>query len=377
MRFVKVIALAAVVAGVVAVSALGFAVVADPLKIAVQGTPYVVIPEVHGGGAPFAFYLEGGRLPQGMKIRQDDACICGTPQEYGTFVFNILGFAGVDHNPPDNQTDSPDFTLYVRSKVTIDTTSLKSAVVGAPYSATLTATSAGDFALEWSIVAGSLPSGLTLAPNGTISGTPTAVGTSFFTARVKDADGGPRSVTQALTLLVAAPLSASAPTPPAAEVGRPFKMTLAATGGTAPLIWSIPAGAPAGLTIDPATGVLSGVPTTAGTFPLTAKVTDAGGNTATVDLSVKVARALEIITARVRNAAVDRVYALVFRSRGGVPANIWRLVGSRLPAGMQFDTDRHALLGTPQKAGAFRLKVRVRDSLGAASTRSYVLFVKL
>jgi hypothetical protein len=375
-RFFKVIALVAVVAGVVAVSATAFAVVADPLPIGVVGTPYQHLPEIHGGGAPYAFYLEGGRLPQGMKIRQDDACICGTPEESGTFVFNILGYTGIDGPQPWDHTDSPDFTLNVRPKVTIDTTSLKSAAVGAPYTATLVATGAGAYALEWSLTAGSLPTGLTLSPDGTISGTPTTVGTSFFTVRVKDQDGGPRSVTQQLTLSVVAPLSPSAPTPPAAEVGRPFKITLAATGGAAPLSWSISGGAaPAGLTLDAATGVLSGVPTTAGTFPLTAKVTDAGGNSATVDLTVKVARALEIITARLRNATVGRPYLFVIKSRGGVPETTWRLIGSRLPAHVQFDASRHALVGTPQKAGAFRVKVRAKDSLGGLSTKTLVLNV--
>ena len=268
-----------------------------------------------------------------MSIRQDDACICGTPQNSGTFVFNILGYAGVDHTPPDNQTDSPDFTLHIRPQVIIQTTSLKSAVANSPYTATLVATGAGDFALEWSITAGSLPAGLTLAKDGTISGTPTTIGTSFFTARVKDADGGPRSVTQQYTLNVVAALNATAATPPAAEVGRPFATTVSATGGSPPVTWSA-TGLPAGVTIDPASGAIAGKPTAAGTFPAQATATDSGGQTAVVSVPIKVAPALELVTVQLRKGKVGSTYAQKLRAIGGVSTRTWRRVAGSLPAGL-------------------------------------------
>jgi Putative Ig domain len=374
-RFVKVIFLTAVVSGVIAVSAFGFAIVVEPLPIGVVGTPYKYVPEIHGGGAPFLFYLEGGRLPQGMHIGTDDACICGTPQESGTFVFNLLGYTGVDGPQPWDHTDSPDFTLNVRPKVTIDTTSLTNAAVGVPYKATLTATGAGDFALEWSLTTGSLPAGLTLASDGTISGTPTTVGTSFFTVRVKDQDGGPRSVSQALTLAVVAPLSASASPPPPAEVGRPFETNVAATGGVAPLTWTA-TGLPSGLTMNSAAGVITGKPTAAGTFPVQATVTDAGGLTATVGLTIKVAPALALVTTRLRGGKVGSSYSQKLRAIGGVPARSWRVALGKMPPGVRLEGSTGALAGTPRKAGTFRFRIRVTDSLHATSVRSYALTVK-
>ncbi len=62
---------------------------------------------------------------------------------------------------------------------------------------------------------------------------------------------------------------------PAALVGTSYSTTLQASGGKAPLTWSLATGStlPAGLTLSSA-GVISGTPTSSGSFSFTAKVTD-------------------------------------------------------------------------------------------------------
>ncbi len=58
-------------------------------------------------------------------------------------------------------------------------------------------------------------------------------------------------------------------------VNTPYSSSLAATGGTPPYTFSIVTGAlPAGLTLNPSTGAITGTPTTPGTFSFTAEVTD-------------------------------------------------------------------------------------------------------
>jgi hypothetical protein len=373
MRLVKVIGLVAVLAAIIAVSASAFAIVNDPLPVGVVGTPYAVKPEIRGGGEPFAFSLEGGTLPDGMKIRDYDACICGTPLTYGTFVFNIYGKCCWDS--VTQTTDSPEFTLTIRAKVTITTNSLPAAAVNQPYTATLTTTTSGGYALTWSLSEGALPAGLTLNADGTITGTPTAVGSSTFKVRVKDVDGGPQTDTKSLTLSVVAPLSASAPTPPASEVGRPFKLQLSAAGGSAPLAWSLTGNAPAGLTIGAASGLISGVPTAAGTFNFSAKVIDADGQAASVPLSVKVARALALTTTRLTPAVSGQPYSKKLRAIGGSGQRTWSVIG-RLPKGLRLGRTTGVLSGTPTKAGTFRFRVRVTDALKASATRAYSLSVQ-
>jgi hypothetical protein len=79
---------------------------------------------------------------------------------------------------------------------------------------------------------------------------------------------------------------------PDGQVNVAYSQPLAATGGTPPYAWSVSAGSlPAGLSLDPSTGVISGTPTTAGTSSFTVMVTDSDvtPETATANLSITVA----------------------------------------------------------------------------------------
>ena len=93
----------------------------------------------------------------------------------------------------------------------ITTTALPGGMVGSPYSAALAATTPSP-PLTWSVSGSGLPPGLTLAPDGTISGTPTAPGTFGFTATATDSTN--ETVTRPLTITIApAPTSPPTPTP--------------------------------------------------------------------------------------------------------------------------------------------------------------------
>jgi hypothetical protein len=75
----------------------------------------------------------------------------------------------------------------VSNPVSITTSTLPNGTQNTAYSATLTAAD-GTQPYTWSILSGILPAGLTLnASTGMITGTPTASGTSSFTAKVQDA----------------------------------------------------------------------------------------------------------------------------------------------------------------------------------------------
>jgi len=158
--------------------------------------------------------------------------------------------------------------------------------IGSAYSGSLTA-SGGKAPLVWSISAGALPSGLSInSGTGVISGTPTTGGTSNFTVRAVDALGSVGTLATSMTVYAAVSLSG---TLASAAVGAAYSSGLAASGGKAPLVWSISVGVlPTGLSINSSTGVISGTPTTGGTSNVTVRAVDALNSVATSAQSIVV-----------------------------------------------------------------------------------------
>src|SRR4029079_2963375 len=104
----------------------------------------------------------------------------GTPTATGTsnFTVQVKDSSGTTANKALSIT-------IAAPALTVSTSSLPNGTVGAAYGQTLSATG-GTGGYSWSVTNGSLPAGLSLAADGTISGTPTATGPSNFTVQVKD-----------------------------------------------------------------------------------------------------------------------------------------------------------------------------------------------
>lgn len=177
----------------------------------------------------------------------------------------------------------------------ITTTSLPDGTVGTAYSQTLVAT--GSTPITWSLETGSsFPAGLTLASNGIISGTPTTTTSGAITFTVK-AENKAGSDSKNLTIVVkSAPVDPVDPIAPGittsslpdGTVGTAYSQTLVATGDT-PMTWSLEAGSslPAGLNLDPNTGVISGTPSISGTVTFTVKASnDVGSDTKALSITI-------------------------------------------------------------------------------------------
>lgn len=185
---------------------------------------------------------------------------------------------------PRPNTDARDIGAYEAQSVApanliLTTTSLSNGTVGAAYSTTLAATG-GVTPYAWSIVAGNLPAGLILnAQTGAISGTPTSAGTRNFTVRVTDAQNPADTADKSFSLTIngaaPAPLNITTTSLPAARRNRAYSQSVQATGGVGPYSWSLAAGSlPPGLTLNAATGTISGTPTTRGAWSFTVRVQD-------------------------------------------------------------------------------------------------------
>jgi hypothetical protein len=299
----------------------------------------------------------------------------GTPTQAGEFSFWV---ELSDENPPSADWCRPssaqrEFTFKIVPGLNINQQALspKATFTNTPYSFQLTATGPGT----WTVISGSLPAGITLnSSNGLLSGTPTVTGDFTFKIQISD---GSRVDAETYTLTVVAPLKITVPGVPAAEIGFPFTLQLAATGGKGPYVWTLANGTalPSGFTLDPATGLISGTPGVAGAGVVKVTVTDTLGLTNTVDVKLPVAAKLTLLKKVLPTGMVGKKYNARLAVQGGVLPRKWNLLRGKLPAGITFSKLTGRLAGTPTKAGTFRLSFQVSDKLGALSTRTYLLKV--
>ena len=214
---------------------------------------------------------------------------------------------------------------------------------------------------------GTLPDGLTLDPNsGAITGTPTTVGTSAFTVELTDSTNPRQTATQHLSIAVADPLSISTLSLPDGVVNSSYSRALSASGGTKPYTWSIGSGSlPAGLTLDPASGVISGTPTAVNAATFTVNVTDSGQplhRTASQQLTLTVVPGLVGTNTSLPNAAVGQVsgYSAQLTAIGGTAPYVWTLTGT-LPPGLSL-SPAGLITGGPTQTGAFPFSVQITDT---------------
>ncbi|BBH45774.1 putative Ig domain-containing protein [Pseudomonas sp. KU43P] len=347
----------------VTVSPPSLAITPGSLVNATAGTAYNQTLSSANGSAPYTYALISGALPAGMTF-SSAGVFSGTPSSSGTFNLTVRS------TDQYGATGTVNYTLSVAAPV-IDVMplTLPAGTYGAPYSQTISATG-GIGSYSFSVIAGSLPSGLSLSSGGTLSGTPANAGSYSFSLRATDGNGF--SGTRAYTMPIASPTLSLSPISLANGIaGTAYSQAFSSSGGIGPYSYSITSGSlPSGMSLTSA-GVLSGTATSAGTFNFSLSSTDANGMSITQSYSLVVgAPSIILAPTTLAPMQVGSASSQTLSASGGSAPYAYAITSGALPAGITLSSTG-ALSGTPTTSGAYTLTITATDSMGFAGSRSY------
>jgi putative Ig domain-containing protein len=163
---------------------------------------------------------------------------------------------------------------------------------------------------------------------------------------------------------------------PSGQINLAYSTTLAATGGTSPLTWTLTSGAlPTGLQLNASTGAIAGTPTVSVTnSPLTIQVKDSSTpqQTKSVSLTLTIApTTLTITTTSLPSGQINVAYSTTLAATGGTSPFTWTLTSGTLPTGLQLNASTGAIAGTPTVSVTNSpLTLQVKDSSTPQQTKS-------
>ena len=347
------------------------AISSTSLPGAVVNIPYASTLSVAGGASPYTWSITAGQLPTGLSLSTAGS-ITGTPAASGTFSFTV---AVADSGNPQQTKSATSSITVTPSHLAIMPLQFSTGTIGTAYSASLSATG-GTPGYAWSITSGSLPSGLSLsASTGTISGKPSAAGTSSFTVTVADSENPAQISSMPTSISIASPqLAITSSTLPSGSIGAPYSISLQATGGTPTYTWGTMSGQlPTGLSLTPSTGVISGTPTASGTFSFTVAVTDSANPTQAISTpeSITVGSSqLAITSSMLISGTAGTAYSVPLQASGGTLPYTWSIKSGTLPAGLTLAATSGVVSGTPTASGASQFIAVVTDNSNPVQTQS-------
>ncbi|MEO5845822.1 MAG: Ig domain-containing protein, partial [Caldimonas sp.] len=241
---------------------------------------------------------------------------------------------------------------------------------GIAYSAVI-ATGAGGVGPYTFVANSGLPLALTLASNGTMSGT-TCGTNGNYTVSVTVTDSTAATGTGNVQVIVNAAgsnctLTVTNASLPAGATGTPYSQTLATSGGTAPYTYSVVSGSlPAGLSLSTG-GTISGTPTVAGSTTFSIGVADSVGAVGVRTYTLVIAAGLALGSTPSSARQVGVAYSQSNVASGGTSPYTYAISAGALPAGTALNAGTGLVSGTPTTAGAFSYTVRVTDAAAATA----------
>jgi IPT/TIG domain/Putative Ig domain len=233
-----------------------------------------------GGAPPYTWSIRGGSLPSGLLLNLATGTIAGTPASAGVYSFKVevqdskyvSAFAGlsVAVSPPGPRISgiSPSNGLVTGgTAVTIN---------------------GSNFQPASGVMFGNTPAISVQVVNDTLIRCITPAGSVGVVGVTVQGSNSQAATVQSAFTFSAPPLEITTTSLPPGSVGATYKTTLSATGGVPPYTWSAFGVLPGGTQLTAASGVISGVPTKAGSYSFAAQVTDTKSTSSSANISLGV-----------------------------------------------------------------------------------------
>ncbi|HUK34760.1 MAG TPA: putative Ig domain-containing protein, partial [Vicinamibacterales bacterium] len=325
------------------------------------GTP-LSINFTQTGAVGAATFATTSTLPTGLALAADGT-LSGTPTQGGSFPIAVTA---TDSNGCTGANAAYTLTITCPT-IAVTNPATTTATVGAAFSQTFTETG-GNGTVTFT-TASALPSGLTLANNGTLSGTPAQFGSFPIVVTATDQNGC-TGTGSTYTLTIGCPtITVTNPGVTTGTVDSPFSQTFTQSGAFGTPAFTTTSTLPAGLTLA-SDGTLSGTPSVNGVFPIVVTVTDSAGCTgtgATYTLTIN-CPTITVTNPLVNGGTVDAPFSQMF-TETGAHATATFTTASTLPPGLVLASNG-LLAGTPAAPGSFPITVTVTDSNGCTGTSS-------
>ena len=351
----------------------------------VAGQAYSQTLVASGGSGSYTYAITGGAVPAGLTLSGGGE-LSGTPTASGPYLFTVT--ATDTSAAPGPYTASRSYSGSVAApSLTLPAGPLPAATLSQSYTASAGAASGGTAPYSYVISAGSLPPGMSMAANGGISGTPSALGTYNFSVTVTDSTtgtGAPHSVSAARSITVLDSLPVAGPVSAAIAYGASTTpITLVLSGGAAhsvaidaaPAQGTATVVGPNAISYQPAAGFAG-----SDSFTYTASNDTGTSDPATVSITVG-NPAITVTASGAFSAVAGTAYSQTFTWTGGAsPYSGFQV--DNLPAGLAITastTDSVTISGTLTQAGSFNLGVSATDSSTGngpfTSTQNFMLNV--
>ena len=307
----------------------GLSVTTTSLPDGTVGAPYSQTLAAAGGVG--ALQWSGSGLPAWLSLDPSTGIVSGTPAAAGSSPFSVQVIDSLG-----SKSASAPLTINGGSRRRLTISTVPARISESMLISTMFTARGGTPPYNWT--ATGLPAGVSFSATGALSGAPPAGSISFS---VQAADQQKQTVSSSCSLRINPKPAISTPSIPDGTAGTSFSAPIAARGGTGKLQYQ--GGLPYWLSIDPASGLLSGTPPSAGGASALVRATDALGIADSKAYSFSIAAAQSsspspalTSSCPLPGATAGVSYSLSQTAAGGLPP--YRFFVSGLPPGLAYST---------------------------------------